>query len=1057
MDFKVFLIAALLVFSSGIAAADELTGSCSSVSTQCELSINNLELCNTSGITKTYNASVSGEVADWLSIIPKKVTLDSGECGQLRTFTIANCYAAPGNYKAQISVTNGGTHTVTCDIKIEQGHEVEVEVVPSRQEVTQCEAAEYDVILTNNTIVPNQKTEAVNLSVSGIPKDWITLEKEKVIVEKGNPETVKLKVQAPCTQPIGTYDFEVTGSLFNPDFRSSDNAEYVIKEGQGLDIETVESDSTKYLACTEITKEYTLRFTNNGNKDDVFNLAIDGPGWAELSTEKLELARGESKDVKVIFTANSDEEKKYSGKITATSTLFDFKRTVDFTVELKDCFDLTVEKLEGTEKACVEKNPVYEFKITNGPVSEIDVDVSIEGAEATLSDDNFRLNPGQSRGVTAEINVSGLADEGGIKKRDVQIEILMDASGSMKNYVDGKEKLQVAKDAIVNFVNNITEVELGLRVFGHKEGCSDSEQLVPISKLNVAEITDKVSQFDAIGKTPVAETLLDTRNDFSNEGERYVILVSDGKESCEGSVREAAEELKKKGIVIYAIGFDIDQTGKTQLIAAVGQTGGEYFDAASEADLLDVFKKITRELDIEQSSKGEVTFTLDVKGDNFSFTKDYTIQITDCHNVAVSAPELNVCRGIMTNDAITLVNIGTEQQMVDISAEPLWIVPEIRKISLLPGKKEMVQITVDPPNEAPDQQYIVRTKSANIEGETKAFINYLSDASCYGFDLIVVQPQVDAATCEGKQQSLILENRGLADTEVTLDSDKGFVYFVDKTVKLAKNERKEVYFFISPPFDITEEDSLITITATNKNGVQGIGYVKLNLIGPGYGLEPVNIDIRDVVTNTKDVNKLANVDAIIEFNLYNDSNHILEIFSIEATNYPAAFIIQEEQIAPKDTAQVKMSVDLPDNFDRETATVALKIIANEGTFVRNVEFRTSEGAAPVTPDTNQTVEPEPVKPVGPETLSIGSGLLSLANIRNGIILLLLLTVMALIVYSVIKVTSGKKNGTFKEVTTLETIKETKDSELAKTRKESQKAKTKRQEALKKLRKIAKKK
>ena len=76
MDSKALLLAIFLIFSAGMAAADELTGSCSSVSTQCELSVNNLELCNTSGATRTYTATAQGEVAKWLSIIPKTVTLD---------------------------------------------------------------------------------------------------------------------------------------------------------------------------------------------------------------------------------------------------------------------------------------------------------------------------------------------------------------------------------------------------------------------------------------------------------------------------------------------------------------------------------------------------------------------------------------------------------------------------------------------------------------------------------------------------------------------------------------------------------------------------------------------------------------------------------------------------------------------------------------------------------------------------------------------------------------------------------------------------------------------
>ena len=1012
MNPKIMLISALLIFSAMSVGADEFLGSCSSVSTQCELAISNLQLCNDSPETRTYNTSIQGEVASWLSIIPKTVTIESGECEQLRTFAIAECYAEPGTYTAEVVVTNGGRHSITCELEIEQGHFVDVDIQPKHEEVSQCEAATYEITLTNNTIVPNQRTESVKLSIDGIPSEWYELEKAEIIVAKGSPEKITLTVQAPCDQELGTYEFEAKAALFNPDFYSTDNAEYVIVEGQDLDIERRESGSNEYLACTEEDKEYVLTLTNNGDKDDVYDLELDGPEWAGLDMDSVELRKGESKDITIILKANSGDRKNYTAKLIATSTRFNFKREVSLDLSLKDCYDVFVEKLEGSEIACVEKNPVYKFRLKNGPVTDMDVQVSIDGTDAKIDDDSFTLNKGQTKEIEAEIDVKGLAEEGSVSRKDVEIEILMDASASMKNSVEGKEKMSIAKDAIVNFVDNITQVELGLRVFGHKDGCTESELLVPISKLDVEEITSKVNSFQATGKTPVAETLEASVNDFSNNGERYVILVSDGKESCEGNVKRAAEELKRKGIIIYAIGFDIDQTGKAQLIEAAGRTGGEYYDAANQDELLEVFRNITRELEIEQSRKGEATFTLNVKGKNFSYSKDYTIEITDCHNVAVVAPELNVCRGTSGSDFISLTNIGTEAQMVDIKAQPSWIDPEVDRVSLPPGREDQFGITYDVPANASEEEYVVSATSGNVESESRAFINYLSDTSCFGFDLIIVRPEIDAATCEGVQQSLILENRGQTATEVTLKSDRGFVYFVDEKVQLEKGERKEVYFFISPPFDIKEDDSLITITASNSRGIQGKGFVKLNLVGSSYGLGQVKINIRDVVTAGIDQNRPVDVDAIVDFSLYNDSNRTLEIFSVEAANYDANFDIENESIPANSSADVRMLVDLPENYDRETATIALKVLTNEGTFVRNIEFRTKEGAAPGQgSDTNGTDTNAGVTPVQPEAgsiVSIGSGLFTFANIRNAIIVILVLLVVALIVYSVFKVTGGGK-------------------------------------------------
>ncbi|WP_370296574.1 VWA domain-containing protein [Rossellomorea marisflavi] len=62
-------------------------------------------------------------------------------------------------------------------------------------------------------------------------------------------------------------------------------------------------------------------------------------------------------------------------------------------------------------------------------------------------------------------------------KDNYNIEIILDASGSMKNKVDGKTQMELAKDAINEFLSTAPkDANVSLRVYGHKGTGSDADK-----------------------------------------------------------------------------------------------------------------------------------------------------------------------------------------------------------------------------------------------------------------------------------------------------------------------------------------------------------------------------------------------------------------------------------------------------------------------------------------------------------------------------------------------------------------------------------------------------
>ena len=109
----------------------------------------------------------------------------------------------------------------------------------------------------------------------------------------------------------------------------------------------------------------------------------------------------------------------------------------------------------------------------------------------------------------------------------------------------------VATDQIIDRLPD--DLRVALRVFGHRirerqpGDCQDSELVVPFGKIDKARLRDRVRRIQALGTTPIAYSLQQVGRDFGTaRGEKMVILVTDAKEECGGSLSAAVSELLAK-------------------------------------------------------------------------------------------------------------------------------------------------------------------------------------------------------------------------------------------------------------------------------------------------------------------------------------------------------------------------------------------------------------------------------------------------------------------------------------------------------------------------------
>jgi hypothetical protein len=174
------------------------------------------------------------------------------------------------------------------------------------------------------------------------------------------------------------------------------------------------------------------------------------------------------------------------------------------------------------------------------------------------------------------------------------IEIILDASGSMLQRMDGRPKIDVARDVLIALVNNELPpgALLALRVFGNRETDSCRTDLeLALQPLDHAVATQLLEGITAINlaRTPIADSLRLVAEDLAAAtGPRIIVLVTDGEETCGGDPEQVIRDLRAQGydVRVNIVGFDVADPALQETFQQWANLGGGlYFNAANANEL----------------------------------------------------------------------------------------------------------------------------------------------------------------------------------------------------------------------------------------------------------------------------------------------------------------------------------------------------------------------------------------------------------------------------------------------------------------------------------------
>jgi hypothetical protein len=177
------------------------------------------------------------------------------------------------------------------------------------------------------------------------------------------------------------------------------------------------------------------------------------------------------------------------------------------------------------------------------------------------------------------------------------VALVLDASGSMNGKIKGgRVKIDAAKQAVAEMVNQMDgSINLSLRAYGHQfhrreKNCQDTSVIVPFGAVSdvASKVASQANSLTAQGYTPITYVLGLAADDLKGlPGTRTIVLVSDGKETCEGNPCLLAKKLAAADaqLTIHTIGFGVDAQTRAQLQCIADEGRGKYHSANSVAQL----------------------------------------------------------------------------------------------------------------------------------------------------------------------------------------------------------------------------------------------------------------------------------------------------------------------------------------------------------------------------------------------------------------------------------------------------------------------------------------
>ena len=242
-----------------------------------------------------FSVNSVGSAYAWSTTIPISFFLNKNSEELIYTYVTPPSTISPGNYNINIIATsNGVSKTIAHDIIVKDCHTISTSLA---QQKSLCpnELGKYEILIKNT----GNYQESYNISVQSIVPSWIKLSENFITLPNGSSKLIYAYVQPPSGTKEGTYEFSIISKSLTSNALISSPSTLYVKPCYDYN-SNLNNEPLNF--CEHTVQTIPVIIENKGTSSNKYSIKIDGPAWANLDKNNLELKSGVSTKFNVILS-----------------------------------------------------------------------------------------------------------------------------------------------------------------------------------------------------------------------------------------------------------------------------------------------------------------------------------------------------------------------------------------------------------------------------------------------------------------------------------------------------------------------------------------------------------------------------------------------------------------------------------------------------------------------------------------------------------------------------------------------------------------------------------
>jgi uncharacterized membrane protein len=343
------------------------------------------------GTDGKYTVEASGSATSFATTVPTEF---SGASQNIYSYITISSKIRPGVYDLTVKAKSG-------NISKEQYHEITAKdchgtslIIDSDKKACPCEKVKYKLTLENQ----GEFTEKFKISVDGSAKSWTNLSITSAELKSGESTNFYAYTETPCDiDGSYTLNFKAIAEASLAGATASAKLDILPCYEYNLDAEK------EYNICENEKLNIPVSIDNKGTAGNTFEIIMDGPDWAKLSSKSVDVDAETKKTFDVSVQPPFKTEGNFTLKLETMTSAGNVKKTIDTKVNVRRCYGLTMD-LQKADKIC-KKDKEYDIVLTNLGEFKSKYDLSIDGPDwAKLDSDNVRVDAKDNATVTLKLN-----------------------------------------------------------------------------------------------------------------------------------------------------------------------------------------------------------------------------------------------------------------------------------------------------------------------------------------------------------------------------------------------------------------------------------------------------------------------------------------------------------------------------------------------------------------------------------------------------------------------------------------------------------------------------